>query len=138
MGKKLELGGGKTGFYRRLSFKKPSPTLVTNPTMPATDLCHPTENRPLSVEEYSAIQGFPEEWKICGHILEQYKQIGNAVPVKLGEAIARTIIADMNNEKLPQIEGFKYSRYKNTSDISWRNFMVQKFNKMRHKKDKPE
>ena len=44
----------------------------------------------------------------------------------------------MNNEKLPQIEGFKYSRYKNTSDISWRNFMVQKFNKMRHKKDKPE
>lgn len=138
MGKKLELGGGKTGFYRRLSFKKPSPTLVTNPTMPATDLCHPTENRPLSVEEYSAIQGFPEEWKICGPILEQYKQIGNAVPVKLGEAIARTIIADMNNEKLPQIEGFKYSRYKNTSDISWRNFMVQKFNKMRHKKDKPE
>lgn len=99
MGDKLKLGGGKTGFYRRLSFNKPSPTLVTNPTMPATDLCHPTEDRPLSVEEYSAIQGFPLNWQICGSILEQYKQIGNAVPIKLGEAIAHTIISDMEGKK---------------------------------------
>lgn len=123
MGKKLQLGGGKTGFYRRLSFDKPSPTLVTNPTMPATDLCHPTENRPLSVEEYGCIQGFPFNWKICGPLLEQYKQIGNAVPIKLGEAIARTIIADMVGETLPQITGFSYTKYKNTSDISWKRHM---------------
>lgn len=123
MGAKLELGGGKTGFYRRLNFGRPSPTLVTNPTMPATDLCHPVEDRPLSVEEYGRIQEFPEDWKICGPILEQYKQIGNAVPIKLGEAIARTIIADMNGEKLPQIPGFPYSRYKNTNEITWQNAM---------------
>lgn len=119
MGAKLKLGGGKTGFFRRLSYAKPSPTLVTNPTMPATDLCHPTEDRPLSIEEYSAIQEFPSTWKICGPTLEQYRQIGNAVPIKLGEAIARTIIADMNNEALTQIPNFVYSRYKNTSEISW-------------------
>lgn len=71
MGSKLNLGGGKTGFYRRLSFDRPSPTLVTDPTMPATDLCHPTEDRPLSVEEYSRIQGFPDEWVICGPIKEK-------------------------------------------------------------------
>ncbi len=123
MGDKLKLGGGKTGFYRRLSFGRPSPTLVTNPTMPATDLCHPTEDRPLSVEEYARIQEFPEDWVICGPILEQYRQIGNAVPVKLGEAIARTIIADMNGERLPQVEDFSYSRYKNTSEISWQKEM---------------
>ena len=120
MGSKLQLGGGKTGFYRRLGKNKPAPTLVTNPTMPATDLCHPTEDRPLSVEEYCRIQGFPADWVICGPILEQYKQIGNAVPIKLGEAIARTIIADRNNTYLPQIEGFSYSRYKNTNDLTWR------------------
>lgn len=119
MGSKLELGGGKTGFYRRLNFNKPSPTLVTNPTMPATDLCHPTENRPLSVEEYARIQEFPNDWEICGPILERYKQIGNAVPVKLGEAIAKTIIADMNGETLPQYAGFQFSRYKNTRDTAW-------------------
>ena len=120
MGHKLQLGGGKTGFYRRLNFCRPSPTLVTNPTMPATDLCHPTEDRPLSVEEYSRIQEFPDDWVICGPILEQYRQIGNAVPVKLGEAIARTIIADMKGEPLRVIPGFPYSRYKNTNDITWK------------------
>lgn len=120
MGKKLALGGGKTGFYRRLSFDKPSPTLVTNPTMPATDLCHPVEDRPLSVEEYRRIQGFPDEWKVCGPILEQYKQIGNAVPIKLGEAIARTIIDDINGVKSEKKESCKYSRYRNTSDVTWK------------------
>lgn len=91
--------------------------------MPATDLCHPTENRPLSVEEYSRIQGFPDDWNICGPINEQYKQIGNAVPIKLGEAIARTIIADMHGESLPVYEGYAFSRYKNTSDVTWQTAM---------------
>ena len=134
MGSKLELSGGKTGFYRRLSFSKPSPTLVTNPTMPATDLCHPTEDRPLSVEEYSCIQGFPSNWKICGPILEQYKQIGNAVPIKLGEAIARTIVADMQGSKLPSYDDFPFSRYKNTSDITWRLAMDKALENAREKK----
>lgn len=126
MGAKLELGGGKTGFYRRLNFNRPSPTLVTNPTMPATDLCHPTENRPLSVEEYARIQEFPDSWEICGPILEQYKQIGNAVPIKLGEAIAKTILADMRGEPLPQYAGFPYSRYKNTGDTAWFSAMKKR------------
>ena len=119
MGKKLSLGGGKTGFFRRLSYNRPSPTLVTNPTMPATDLCHPTENRPLSVEEYKSIQEFPRDCDICGPILEKYKQLENAVPIKLGEAIAKTILADMEGKRLPSYQGFLFSRYKNTSDVSW-------------------
>lgn len=131
MGATLKLGGGKTGFYRRVSFSRPSPTLVTDPTMPATDLCHPTENRPLSVEEYSRIQGFPDNWSICGPINEQYKQLGNAVPIKLGEAIARTIIADMQGSKLPTYEGYKFSRYKRTSDRTWRAAMEQSLKKQR-------
>ena len=80
MGKKFYMSGGKTGFFRRLSFSEPSPTLVTVPTMPATDLIHPTELRPLSIEEYARIQGFPDNWKFRGKIGEIYKQIGNAVP----------------------------------------------------------
>lgn len=123
MGKSFFLGGGKTGFYRRTSFSKPAPTLVTSPTMPATDLCHPIENRPLSVEEYKAIQGFPMDWTICGTIEDQYKQIGNAVPVKLGIAIAKTIIDDMHgspNAVTKKFSDFPFSRYKNTSDLNWK------------------
>lgn len=129
MGKSFYLGGGKTGFLRRLSYSKPSPTLVTNPAMPATDLAHPTEDRPLSVEEYACIQEFPQDWIICGSILEQYKQIGNAVPIKLGEAIAKTILDDMKDIKYPNTD-FSYSRYKNTNDISWTEFIKQQIKKI--------
>lgn len=119
MGKSFYLGGGKTGFYRRLAYNKPSPTLVTHPAMPATDLAHPVEDRPLSVEEYFRIQEFPPIWNICGSLLDQYRQIGNAVPIALGQAIAKTIAAHMNGEKLRQYPGFPYSRYKFTDDVSW-------------------
>ena len=133
MGSKLNLGGGKTGFLRRLNRNRPSPTLVTNPTMPATDLCHPTEDRPLSVEEYGCIQEFPNDWIICGPILEQYRQIGNAVPIKLGEAIAKTIIADMTGNHLKQYKGFKYSRYVDTNDVSWEESMKKTIDSLRSK-----
>lgn len=119
MGKSYYLGGGKTGFYRRLTYGRPSPTLVTNPTMPATDLAHPVEDRPLSVEEYHCIQEFPKSWKICGSLLDQYKQIGNAVPIKLGEAIGHTILDHMNGIEIKEIPGFPYSRYKNTDETTW-------------------
>jgi len=119
LGKSFYLSGGKTGFLRRLSFDKPSPTLVTHPAMPATDLAHPVEDRPLSVEEYRRIQGFPDDWKICGNLLDQYRQIGNAVPISMGKAIACAIIDSMNGTKREMYPGFNYSRYKNTDETSW-------------------
>ncbi len=120
MGKAYALSGGKTGFYRRLSWDKPSATLVTSPTMPATDLCHPEEDRPLAVEEYAAIQGFPSDWTFCGSVSDRYRQIGNAVPVALGEAIGRAIIDDMAGV-LPdsRFEQFPYSRYRYTNQNNW-------------------
>lgn len=126
MGKSWGLPGGKTGFFRRLSRKEPAPTLVTHPTMPATDLIHPTEDRPLSVEEYARIQGFPDKWHIEGPILEKYKQIGNAVPVPLAKAIGKRILADDNGIDMPIIKGFPYSRYKNTDEVSWEKRVLKK------------
>lgn len=116
MGKSFHLGGGKTGFYRRIAWDRPAPTLVTHPAMPATDLGHPEEDRPLSVEEYKAIQQFPDEWVIEGSLVQQYKQIGNAVPLGLGEAIGRAILAHFHGVASDPPEDFKFSRYSNTSD----------------------
>jgi DNA (cytosine-5)-methyltransferase 1 len=112
-------GGGKTGFFRRLSWDKPSPTLVTHPAMPATDLCHPEANRPLSIEEYKRIQQFPDDWKLAGTLIDQYRQIGNAVPVGLGAAIGR-LITSLGKKKIdvPPLD-FLYSRYSSTDDVSW-------------------
>lgn len=126
MGKKLDLGGGKTGFFRRLSWRQPSPTLVTDPTMPATDLCHPVKDRPLSVQEYKRIQEFPDDWILCGDTKAKYKQVGNAVPVSLGEAIGRHIVKLLKGKKIKQISGFPYSRYVNTDVDTFKKLVMKK------------
>lgn len=119
MGKSYYSGGGRTGFYRRLCWDKPSPTLVTHPAMPATDLAHPKENRPLSIQEYKRIQEFPDSWQIAGNLIQQYKQIGNAVPISLGTAVGKLIASLIAGEQIINFAGFEYSRYKNTSHIEW-------------------
>jgi len=115
MGASFFAGGGKTGFFRRLDWNKPSPTLVTDPTMPATDLCHPEKDRPLSIQEYMRVQEFPDNWLFWGGIKDKYRQIGNAVPISLGEAIGRHVVRLLNNEKIEQYPDFPYSRYKDTN-----------------------
>lgn len=95
LGKAFECTGGRTGFYRRISWDEPCPTLMTSPTMPATLLGHPVENRPLSVQEYARIQTFPDEWVFEGTVAQRYKQIGNAVPVLMGEVLGRTLAKEI-------------------------------------------
>ena len=120
MGKSFFAGGGKTGFYRRLAWDKPSPTLVTCPTMPATDLAHPEEQRPLAVQEYARLQTFPDEWRFAGNITQQYKQIGNALPVEFGLAIGRHLLDyDQGLAKARKGNGVALSRYRNTSHRDW-------------------
>ncbi|MCK8142478.1 DNA cytosine methyltransferase [Flavobacterium sp. I-SCBP12n] len=115
LGKAFYLGGGKTGFMRRLNWNRPSPTVVTNPAMPATDLCHPEEIRPISVEEYKVIQQFPLDWVLAGNTTDKYKQIGNAVPVGLGQAIGREIKGHLSDLTTKDYTKFKHSRYLKTS-----------------------
>lgn len=119
LGKSYYAGGGKTGFLRRLAWDKPSPTLVTHPAMPATDLAHPEEDRPLSIEEYKRIQEFSDNWQLAGPLIEQYKQVGNAVPASLGRAIGLLVFKLINREPIQSNLNFSYSRYKNTSDEQW-------------------
>ena len=83
--------GGRTGFFRRLSWDKPSPTLVTSPSQMGTCLCHPDEDRPLTVKEYAKLQGFPAGWKFIGSTSQKYRMIGEAVPVELAKVIAKTV-----------------------------------------------
>jgi len=140
MGKSYYSGGGKTGFLRRLSWDKPSPTLVTHPAMPATDLAHPVEDRPLSIEEYKRIQEFPSSWELAGPLIQQYKQVGNAVPISLGYAVGRHIQNLLNGNMIQEYPWFKYSRYKNTSDKDWKQDFYERLkikshnNKSAHKK----
>lgn len=93
MGKAWHAKGGRSGWWRRLSFDLPCPTLVTMPNHASTSLCHPTEVRALSLAEYARIQEFPAAWSFAGTTAQRYAQVGNAVPVRLGR-IAGQVIAD--------------------------------------------
>ncbi len=97
MGGSFYLGGGKTGMARRLSMDEPSLTLTCAPAQKQTERCHPIETRPLTVREYARIQTFPDDWEFEGNLIDQYKQIGNAVPVNLAYAIGRSLIRLFND-----------------------------------------
>ena len=116
MGGAYQSGGGKVGFYRRLSYSQPSPTLVTSPVQKATMMCHPKKNRPLSVREYARIQQFPENWVFNGTTAAKYKQIGNAVPVGLSMALGKAIISVADNTSTIYTKRFRgtdiYNRIK--------------------------
>jgi DNA (cytosine-5)-methyltransferase 1 len=88
----LASSGGKEGYYRRLSWDSPAPTLTAQPQQLASSLCHPDRERPLSILEYAALQDFPESFIFQGSKSSRYRQIGNAVPVNLATAAGKAIL----------------------------------------------
>jgi DNA (cytosine-5)-methyltransferase 1 len=97
MQKSFYLGGGKTGMARRMSWDEPSLTLTCSPAQNQTERCHPDETRPFTVREYARIQTFPDDWDFTGSVAQQYKQIGNAVPVNLAREIGYSIVEFLNS-----------------------------------------
>ena len=96
MGGSFHLGGGKTGIARRIGWDEPCLTLTCSPAQKQTERCHPDETRPFTVREYARIQTFPDDWQFAGSIAQQYKQIGNAVPVNLGKEVGYSIVKFLN------------------------------------------
>jgi DNA (cytosine-5)-methyltransferase 1 len=98
MGGSYDSGGGRTGYFRRLSWEEPSPTVTKKPNRKSSAFCHPEETRPLSVEEWARIQTFPDEWEFVGSMYSKYRQIGNAVPVELAQSIGEMIVTAHQDE----------------------------------------
>ena len=92
MGKSYFSGGGRRGMARRIAWDEPCLTLTTSPSQKQTERCHPDETRPFTVREYARIQSFPDDWQFEGTIGDQYKQIGNAVPVELARRVGVEIV----------------------------------------------
>ena len=81
---------------RRISWDEPCLTLTCSPAQKQTERCHPDGTRPFTVREYARIQSFPDDWQFEGSVSQQYKQIGNAVPVELAKAIGLSLIDLLN------------------------------------------
>ena len=56
----------------------------------------PARLRRLTVAEAALLQAFPPGWRFAGKQSAQYRQVGNAVPPRLGEAVARAVMAALS------------------------------------------
>lgn len=94
---KKDAGKRYGSVYGRMEWDKPSPTITTQCTGFGNGrFGHPEQDRALSLREAAILQTFPENYKFFDEaspllITSIRRMIGNAVPVKLGEAIAKSI-----------------------------------------------
>ncbi|EPC19902.1 DNA cytosine methyltransferase [Lacticaseibacillus paracasei] len=91
-----ESGRSYRSVYGRMSWDEPSPTITTQFIGYGNGrFGHPEQNRALSLREGAMLQTFPENYQFSADdnfsMSKIALQIGNAVPVKLGEVIGRSI-----------------------------------------------
>lgn len=90
---------GGTDLFGRLWWDRPSVTIRTEFFKPEKGrYLHPSQNRPITHREAARIQSFPDDFIFCGSKIEIARQIGNAVPPLLAQAIAQEVIACLENE----------------------------------------
>lgn len=109
MGRAYFAKGGRSGWWRRLSWDLPCPTVTTLPNHSSTSMCHPFEVRVLSVGECARVQEFPDGWTFVGTPAQQMKQVGNAVPARLGKVAGEVI---MKHAALGPRDGSEFPAYR--------------------------
>ena len=77
--------------WTRYHSKKPSRTIDTG----HRNHFHYKQNRVPTVRENARLQSFPDHFEFCGTRTSQNRQVGNAVPVLLAQAIAMQIKKDV-------------------------------------------
>uniref|UniRef100_A0A8D8QQ36 DNA (cytosine-5)-methyltransferase n=1 Tax=Cacopsylla melanoneura TaxID=428564 RepID=A0A8D8QQ36_9HEMI len=94
------------GLYGRLSWDGFFSTTITNPEPMGKQgrVLHPEQNRVVSVRECARSQGFPDHHKFHGTILEKHRQVGNAVPPPMGEALGRELKKALAQKEKMEIE----------------------------------
>lgn len=85
-----------SGTWTRMKQDEISVTITTRFDTPSSGkFTHPFLDRAITVREAARIQSFPDDFVFVGNKGSQMKQVGNAVPPKLSEAIARVIMQDI-------------------------------------------
>ena len=100
--------GGKSfgSVYGRMVWEEPAPTMTTECTGIGNGrFGHPEQNRAISAREAALFQTFPTTYKFFPNeqevsLVKASRYIGNAVPPKLGEVIAESIIQHIRNTPL--------------------------------------
>lgn len=89
-------GGHVKNIYGRMHWEKPSGTIVAGiDKITCGRYVHPEEDRLITPRECARIQSFPDWFKFKGSNVTQYYLIGNAVPPKLSQVLAKSILATL-------------------------------------------
>jgi len=84
---------GHTDVYGRMDWNKVAPTLTARCySLSNGRYGHPTQDRAISLREAAALQSFDDGYIFFGNLTSIGKQIGNAVPVKMAETLAKYIL----------------------------------------------
>lgn len=87
------ISSGFSSSYSRLDPDRPAVTLTVNFVHPASNKCiHPHQDRALTLREGARLQSFDDDFQFAGSRTQIAKQIGNAVPPLLGQAIAESVL----------------------------------------------
>lgn len=85
---------GHSDVYGRIDPSKPGPTMTTACINPSKGrFVHPTEHHGITLRHAARFQTFPDDFVFEGGLMSGGEQIGNAVPVLLGECLLRPITA---------------------------------------------
>ena len=86
-------------FYRRFSLDEINGTITASAQPENCGIIHPLHNRRYTIREIARIQTFPDDFIFIDdslkNITAMYKVIGNAVPPKMANAIAKSIMTQV-------------------------------------------
>jgi DNA (cytosine-5)-methyltransferase 1 len=78
--------------FGRLHWKGTFNTILTEVRMYWSRVIHPEQDRVVSVRESARAQGFRDSVRFFGSLTSCYRQVGNAVPPRLGRALGKEIL----------------------------------------------
>lgn len=91
---------GGTDLFGRLWWDRPSVTIRTEFFKPEKGrYLHPVQHRPITHREAARLQSFPDTFRFVGSKIEIARQIGNAVPPLLANAVARSAHALLTRDR---------------------------------------
>lgn len=103
-GMKLARRSDHTKRYGRMDPDGQACTILTKCDLHWGAYIHPEQERTVTVREAARLQSFPDAFRFLGSRVEQYKQVGNAVPPLLAQAVAETVLSMMAIENAEQRE----------------------------------
>jgi DNA (cytosine-5)-methyltransferase 1 len=104
-----------TDKYKRLAWDEVSRTITAHIAKDGYWYIHPEQHRTLSIREAARVQTFPDHFRFAGNPSHRFKQIGNAVPPRLGRVIGEALLAA--DRLIPGADDNRVNAFRRTLEV---------------------